>query len=224
VDGGNVPSAAEYEQMFLKVVPEDFLGDMVRVIVDAYPAAADECFGRYPRAVAHDLVAHVRRAKIESGLQAVADKHREIGLMARDTPNRRSSAFHTLVRAHHIVVTESMVRTPDTPVRRADFRTTYARSSQLSMFVPVSEPDPSEPLYAIVLHGPDVNRPSRLGFIHVRFPLPDGVTYVGRIDLLARFQDMPAVAASQRVNDVELITEAAEPTLRPVIRAREQDG
>lgn len=207
----------EYEELFLATVPTVFLQDAARGISDAYLAASEECYARYPRAVAHDLTPHVRRAIIERDLLAVARKHP--GLGGDDTPNRRGSSFHTLVHAGPIVLTESMVASPDTPVRYAAFRFTYARSSQLSLFEPSREPDPGAPLYAILLHGPDELKPSRPAFITVRFPLPDCSAYVGRIDLIPYLERRPVEPAAIAP---EIIEDAARPTLRPSARAAQQ--
>jgi len=77
-----------------------------------------------------------------------------------------------------------------------------------------------EPLFGILLHGPDESDRALPGFVHVAFPSPDCSRYLDRIDLVARFAAQIAASATDATEIID--SEPAVRLRRPA--RREQHG
>lgn len=190
-------TGASFIEIFFDSVPKAFLDDVVLGVFEAYQEAHDETRDRYDPPEAHDLVPYLRRAKVERAMRAAAEKH---GLVATVEQNAAENCFHTRIMSKRVVITESVVPTPATLVRSAEFRKTYARSNQLVLPGFESAPPlPDAPIYAIILHGPDRKIPSLPAFIKVAFPNAECTGYLGQIDLILK---APQVSTSLEVEQV----------------------
>ena len=187
----------DLRRFFDDYVPYELQQDLiVRCILKGYAEAADECLGKYAWEQAHDVRPHIRRAKIEQLLLGLRSRHHEI--TAVSTINESNNAYHVRVTSGRVIFTVSAVDSPETTLRHAVFRETLARRYQLPLpELGMEEPPPSPDalLYALIIHGPanedGVQRfPS---FVHVVFPTSDCSDYIDRLDLLARFRDLPEV-------------------------------
>jgi hypothetical protein len=141
--------------------------------------------------------------------------------------NKRKTASFTRVVCGRVIITASAVHEADEIVRHADFRMSFARSSQMCMFAEPVPVVPDAPLYALILHGPGamesdedgnmVPSTAKPGFVDVVFPAPvagsrDRIEYVGgRVRLMDRFGDVLTEAHLIVPEEVEFV---AEPTLR----------
>lgn len=178
----------ELEDMFFEAFPEEFLRNLLRLISEVYVEAYEECQSSYPIPEAHDLRSHMRRAKLEYQVRELVRNFPDI--VAEVEKNKKKTSFYTKLKNKRVVLTISAVNHPNTIVRRAEFRETYARNAQLSLFDPEPVPPPDALLYAILLHGPDSLEPSRPGFINVVFPNKNCKAYVGSIDLMLKFNTL----------------------------------
>jgi hypothetical protein len=182
-------------QFFDDQVPQAVQRDLlVRCILPAYSQALDECNERFLREETHDLLPHMRRAKIEQLLRGLARQHD--GLTADAELNTTRNAYHTRVTCGRVTFTASTVETADTIVRQAQFRDTLARTYQLHFDFAGFRDQPPPPeqhdlLYALLIHYPDGPFSRFPSFVQVAFPSPDCLSYIDRIDLLARFRDLP---------------------------------
>ena len=187
-------------------VPRDLQQDLiVRCILKGYAEAADECLEKYAAEQAHDVRPHIRRAKIEQLLAGLPSQHHQIRAVT-DT-NDSNNAYHVRVNSGRVTFTVSAVDSPDTVVRQAVFRQTLARRYQLpfpEMGMEQPAPDPDALLYALIIHGPHKeDRDQRFpAFICVVFPTSDCSAYIDRLDLLARFRDLPELKAIPAIEQI----------------------
>lgn len=198
----------EIVREFLEAYPEDFLRGWLRTLFSGYREAHQECSRGYAEAEAHDLYPHLRRAKLEGQLRGLARSH---GIMATAESNRRNSSRYTLVRSGNVLLTASAVQDPNELIRRAAFRETFARESQLKLF---GEQIPTgTALYAILLHGPDLLNRGIPEFSHVVFPDESCSQYVARINLFDMFSD--SIGHGGAVEE-EVVPDELDIHLRPV--------
>jgi hypothetical protein len=199
---------SELVEIFDESVPRQFLEDTIRCMYGAYREAHDYCLKEYEPSEMHDLLPHVRRAMVERNWRAVAARHP--GVSASAWPNSTASSYHTRIRSGRVILTASAVERPGALTRSAEFRNTYARTSQLSFEdADHASPTGGESLYAILLHGPDPARIYGPGFVHVGFPAADSSGYVENIDLMARFRELVRAEATTQIETVE-----SEPSVR----------
>jgi hypothetical protein len=196
--------------LFEDTVPLPFLQDTLRMLFAAYRVASDEC-RELPWEVTHDFRGHVRRKEIEKNWPGVATKYQSDGVYVSYQLNRRKTAYFTQVSCGRVILTESYVATPETIVRRADFRKTFARSNQPTLFGDDHPPLPADPLYALLIHGED-NKARHPYFADIVFPDPTVSTYLARIGLFSVFHSLigTLIAPTQE----EVIPDAAMPQLR----------
>ena len=141
---------------------------------------------QYPRAEAHDLYPIMRRAMIESQLAEAAKEYPEIS--AEPTPNPTGTSYYRLLSSGNVRLTVNAVDHPNTKVRRAMFRNTYAQASQPNLFG--ETPEEGTMLYGILLHGPELINKTRPEFAHIVIPNRDCSKYLGRIDLFGRYSGL----------------------------------
>lgn len=179
--------ARKPEIVFRKYVPGEFCLAAVKCVNESYEAAFAKC-SEWPDPEAHDLRPHERRAFVETGLRDVAGRY---GAVASAQPNCIGNCNHTEIRFGPVILTASFVETPNTVVRSAEFRKTFARSNQLYLFESPAPPSFDDPLYCILLHGVS-DDPRKPHFIQIRFPTPDCEGYVpgSMINLLREFENM----------------------------------
>ncbi|GIK17522.1 MAG: hypothetical protein BroJett003_24860 [Planctomycetota bacterium] len=210
--------------LFCEQVSESFLEDVVRCFVTTWRDADQKAREWFPEPERHDLQPHLRRAMLECELRGVATRH---GLSASSTKNSKGTASFTQVVSGRVIITASAVPEPNDIVRHAEFRFTFARSNQLSLFGEPAPAIPDSPLYALILHGPGatetdesgkvVRSTAKPGFVDVVFPAPiagtpDKIEYVGgRLRLLERYAN---VLTEGRVAKAEVVEFIAEPKLR----------
>ena len=174
-------SAAELERTFESSVSKQVLEALIRCLFGAYRTAFEECAG-FPAQEAHDLRPYYRWIQLRSDLRGVADRF--AGVQATPEP------YHTLLTIGRILLTASPVDGPGELVRRSNYRTTYANSSQLELFEKNEPPPDDAQFYAILIHGQDPNEPRQPLFAQIAFPDKNLDSYVHKIDLFSRFQSL----------------------------------
>jgi hypothetical protein len=163
----------------------------------------------------HDLAPHCIRACLERALRA---RGRQYEAKVSAKRNRKGTAFHSVVTFGPVLITASRVATPETIVRRAEFRKTYAMSQQLDLFDPQPHPDPFRYLYALLIYGPDPSKRYPIGFAEIVFPLSNGLGYADeRINLCAKFPEV----IEQLDTPVEQIEDTATPRFKADIEKAE---
>jgi hypothetical protein len=198
-------------QHFWQSVPLPFLHDTTRLLFESYRTAFDECRAR-PWQVSHDFRGHLRRSLIEERWPAVAERHADDGVRVSYQPNHARTSYYAQVVCGQVVLTQSCVETPETIVRRAEFRNTLARSNQPGLFGDDPPPIPTAPLFALLIHGEDHQRRHPY-FADVVFPDPDGRCYLERICLFDLFHALVASLVQPAVPE-EIIPDEANPQLR----------
>ncbi len=180
----------EIARQFLRAYSDDFLQDGIRLLHTAYRGSHEECRSSHAAPEAHDLYPHVRRARIEGQLRGLARMH---GITASAERNHAGTSNYTLLTSGNVLLTANAVDHPNVIVRRAVFRETFARASQLKLFgdeeVP-EQPSKGPLLYAILLHGPDVLNRAVPEFAHIVFPDETCQQYAARINLFDRFRTL----------------------------------
>jgi hypothetical protein len=178
-----VVSEIELKARFHKAYSDEFVGDLIRLIINEYKTAHNECHALYPKEEAHDLRPYTRRAKIDSKIRELVKSYDEIE--ATPETNKTKTNHHTRIESSSVVMTVHAVANPKTLVRRAEHRKTYARSAQYNLFEPNLPPPPLDTaLYINFIHGADKARPQFTAFMHIVFPSADLKKYLCRINLL----------------------------------------
>jgi hypothetical protein len=175
----------EVKRQFLAAYPDDFLRDALRLLPTVYRGAHLDCAFSHAGPEAHYLYPHKRRAMLEGQLRELA---RSYGITASAESNHGGTGYYTLLASGNVRMTANAVDNPSVIPRRAVFRETYARDSQLKLFG--EQPPTGTLLYAILLHGPDALNPARPAFAHIVFPNESFTQYVARINLFDRFSDL----------------------------------
>jgi hypothetical protein len=152
-----------------------------------YEETWKELLLEYDHPELHDLLPHVRRAKFERDMRLLATRFGFTGFAER---NARKTSFHSQVKAGNVILTASAVASPKTVVRRAEFRQTLARDSQLTLWSD-SDDKAGAAYYSLYIHGPIVTPQGlslpKLGFAHLVFPDRFLTKYIGGVDLLANY-------------------------------------
>ncbi len=164
---------------------DEFLQDALSLLALVYRGAHGDCGFSHAEPEAHDLYPHKRRAMLEGQLRELARSH---GITASAERNQAGTSNYTLLASNNVLLTANAVDNPNTIIRRAAYRETYARAAQLKLFG--EEPPRGSVLYAILLHGPDMFNRARPEFAHIVFPDESCKRYVARINLFGRFSDL----------------------------------
>jgi hypothetical protein len=194
----NLNPALYLPDVFNESVPNSFQEDILkRVILKGYNDAADEAETKYESEQAHDVRGHIRRVMIDGLLKNIPSRH--IDIKAFVESNNTRSAYHVLLRCGQIALTQSLVISPRIMVSPSRFRETYARNYQLPFdsLDNHTQVDPSNGIYAIIIHAPIRTHPKWPRFVHAVFPNADYTGYIDRIDLLAKFRDLPELRATE---------------------------
>ena len=189
-----------------------FLADTATMMIAAYRDAYDECRSR-PREVARDLRGHLRRALIEERWPIVAQRFADEGITVRYRPNHTRTSFYAELRFGRVILTQSYVESPETIIRRAEYRSTLARPNQPDLFCENPPPLPTDPLYAILIHGEDSKQHNPY-FADIVFPDQKCQEYLGRVKLfdLCWSSIEPLL---QTTSQEEVIPDEATPELLP---------
>ena len=200
--------------LFDECVPEQFQRDSLRCLIQAYQIADDRCRREFDHAEAHDLRGHERRAVFDRDWRNLAQRH---GAHATAEMNAGNNCYHTRVVIGRVIWTSSVVEAPTTLPRQASFRETYARTGQFTLFGTDAPPPIDAPLYAILIHAPCEDDPSRPAFAYVGFPTPNCDGWVDKIDLFGRFNEL-VLPVSQ------VAEETIEDAIQPQLRTRKETG
>lgn len=201
-----------YIDQFCAAVPDAIQRALLDGLFRNYTDASDHCYSTFRPAIALNASGPYRYSKIEEDWCGIAERFPKIVKFTHEPfRNKRTgkvTGTYVQLEIGHIRLTESCVRKPFSIPREADFRDTLAQEAQRSFFGEDEDADSGGYLYAICLHGVDVNSQnrSRPAFARVRFPNKHFSGYVGDgIDLWAKFPDIVA----QYVNVTQDFTDAA---------------
>jgi hypothetical protein len=130
---------------------DGFADKVIRAMTAAYAEAKLECAENYgPEG--GDLYGHLLRAKVERNLHQSFSG--VVGVTVRFDLNASRNSRHLVIEIGRLVITESMVDTPWTMVRRAEFRETLAQSAQGDLFASSDDGPIRSKLYLLIVHGP----------------------------------------------------------------------
>ena len=214
---------------FIERIPDALMDDIFRLVLVAWKEAKEDVErGTYVDEIVHDLFPHVLRAKVDSQLGMLSGRHPRVQISMR--PNNRNNSYHCLIESNGVLLTASAVRSPTEVARPADFRNNYAQLQGQFILddeadewkIPTSEYDAASPVYAIILHGPDVGDRFRNGFVHIVFLDQDGVYLENRIRLELRY---PAVVSeSAGIETIEDRVTATPKVLKSEASGIEPEG
>lgn len=191
------------EKLVKDEIPIEFFKDFVQELPLVYKASHEHVFSNFCAAQARDLLPHVRRAKVDELLWAVAKRFEclKTSVCLNDARNCR----HVRVRADSIVLTANAVNGPSEMVRRALFRDTLAESNQFLLFPEMDDRPRGDACFAMILHGPlDLDWP-RVEFVYLAFPANDSRSYLKRINLASYCKvDLHASVREETIEDIAI--------------------
>lgn len=191
-----------------------FLNDLCRLVFAAYRQADDECQGLAWQ-VAHDYRSDRRRCLIEQGLPVIAKPHKDQGINAGYLGNHTGTSYFAQVNCRNVVLTQSFVDSPETMVRKAEFRKTRARNNTPSLFDNDEPPTADAPLYTLLLHGvEDGKRRRDPYFIDIVVPDQECRRYLARLKLFSIcYAVVDSLLAGTHARE-EQVPDVAQPELR----------
>jgi len=201
-------------EMFDAFVDKSLQLTIVEGVVREYQNAKMWCETEFRFPESADVLAHYRRACIESLLCELAKQHPEFRITTR--VNARRNCSHRLVCCGRVILTQSLVEHEGLLPREAVYREGYARDPQLYLFVEKDLPQEDVSLYGIITHMPLSGKENGVpAFVDIVFPDEEYKVILGRIPLLDRFpRVMGAIAATAQ--------ETIPDTLQAKLRAREE--
>ena len=200
----------QHRDIFDEYVAQAFLHNTCKMVIEAYENAFEDCESRFDRPEAHDALPILRRALIEQNWRALANRFQGIRGTART--NKTESNYHTRISAGPVILTESAVDSPSAIVRQAGFRLSYAGAEQQLVLGNLVDSTQGSNLFAILIHGAHPKNPSLPGFIHIVFPAADCNSYIDRINLLDRFEDLGDIVSRGHRAAIEAPAVALRPT------------
>lgn len=189
---------------FKHYMPQNFLLALSSMVQQCYTAAKD-FFDQFDEPERDGLPVY-RRTLIEDGLVHLAERFKKQGLSISAGKNLRNNSHRILV-CGPIVLTQSKIESRRSLPRQADFRETYAKDPQLSLFQEMeddlSTANKELSIYSMLVHRPslDDRHPE---FIDVIFPNRTYTAIVDRIELLQTASVERQVAVAAEVKPVSL--------------------
>jgi len=209
-------SAADCLGIIEEALPSRLQQSLLRAVFEDYRAAYDSSYTEYDPQQARDINGHLRRANIERDLLGIGKRFKDLQVKAEFYKNGTGSYVRLMSGA--VILTQSAVQSPDSPVRSAEFRKSLAGNPQLSLNfggLEAAEDDvPGQYLYVILLHGKDVKDRSRPAFVQLVVPSADCSMFVARVDLYKKFPEI--------VNAYVPSAETASPEIQLVARKNNQ--
>jgi hypothetical protein len=198
VNGENMATNAELEELFFSQVPDSFLRRALGAVFLAHRVSLEECRARFAATEAANLRGFYRRAAMEGYLRDAADLSAE--LATRVVQGEKGSWFHTEVLGGQTIVTAHTVPHAGALVRKADFRIALAQTNEPTLFDRVIEEEELPPLYAMLIHSRSrwETREEREKFSHLpgstylAFPAHSLDYYIHKVNLFDRYPDIVA--------------------------------
>jgi len=191
-------NSSQLRDLVQQDVPQQFLVDVIIFLRSTYSSVHNYVYSEFNVAVAKDLLPYFRRARIEDGIKPIAERYDRIKV--KTERNDANNCSHNVITCDRIVLTLSLVNSPNELIRSANFRHTLAKSSQLELFDDDNKCS-GDFYYGIILHGapePDTKFPS---FVRLVFPSKSCTRYVESIDLL-KFCNFDASKYSSGLEEV----------------------
>jgi len=194
----------ELEHKFFSSFSQEFVADLLRLIAEQCKTSVIEC-AVYKPPFGKNLYPYVRRTKIEDKIEILTEAYTEVDSTTQKT--RRGGVFYSELVSGKSILTVHKAAAPKAPVRKAVYRETLARHSQIGLFE-AQKPVPSDAmLYGQFKYGVARRIPQALAFAVVDFPDETGEV-VRSLNLLA----MPIFTGIskeffdiQRTDDIERI-------------------
>lgn len=164
------------DKAFKEEIPLDFLKDIVEKLPEVYRESYKEVNDKFFPAQAKDLLPHFRRAKIDELLINIVASYNNLD--ASIHKNEAKNCHHTEVQVGSIVLTANAVSRQREMVRDARFRKTLAEPNQLWLLPNMDNRQRGDTCFGMILHGPMPNDQSKVAFVCLGFPEPNGDYYV----------------------------------------------
>ena len=211
----------ELETIFFFSFSQEFVADLLRLIAEQCKTSVIEC-GVYKPQFAKNLSPYVRRTKIEDKIEVLAEDYAEVDSNIQKT--NRGGVFYSELVSGKSILTVHKVASPKTPVRKAVYRETRARQSQIGLFDTQKPVPPGAMLYGQFKYGIAKRFPQALSFAIVDFPDENG-EIVRSLNLLTMpmFKDIPQEFFNiQRSDDIERIDDNLYLDLRSDARNKDR--
>lgn len=193
-------------------VPTAVLRACLDLIVGEYRRTHGEVSRRYERAEAADVLPHIRRANIETGLQELADRFPD--QLTVTVGRTKSGNFYRHVKCGQIIFTQSYVEPGRRVPREAVFRVDFAGNQNQMWLHPDDEAERKEKIkarestYVILTHTPLIDNPAEPAYVSATL-VGKGCQYLEAINLA----DHLALAAA-RATEPEVIPDRRIAALR----------
>lgn len=168
---------------------------VARLVCENYRQASRFVYRHFSGPQAKDLSGHYRRAMIEEDLAGLPALFPELSVEIKTYEN--NTGFYNEITCEQVKFTQSCIAYSNEVPRVATFRSTLARTGQLSLFNSGDDKAEGEAepqyMYAILTHGVDVNADKRAwpAYVRIQFPNASLTEYQDEgIDLFRRFPEL----------------------------------
>ncbi len=184
-------SPEEYKQKLLKAFDREALKAMMLAVGDAYRTTPEHCKRNYDPPDRHDMIGHVRRARVHEAVRGVAERY---SLDYRDIPNMNGSCYFLSIISGEIRLICCLVATQKSMVRPAKIRKFLAAQNfdGQGRLPFMQEDDPDVPPtrlehLAVLIHAPAGRHKDQAAFVDIVIPNRKFTEYLQRVELFGVF-------------------------------------
>ena len=181
---------AEYLTLLRDAFSEDFSKALLQGVVTAHRAARDHLKRTFDREERHNLLGHIRRAKLNEEVVAIGERFK---VKVDWKPYGRGSGYYLLVSSKRIFLIICVVHSRKTMVRDAEYRRMLARYNETSQqkfsFMPKRAEAHDSQHLCILIHGRRRGK-DYPAFADIAFPDKTFRNWICRLNL---FQEFPAL-------------------------------
>jgi hypothetical protein len=181
-------SSEEYRQKLTAAFSPEILKALLLAVADAYRTTPEHCKRHFDLPDRHDLIGHIRRARIHEGIRGVAER---FSLKAEDGPNLNGSSRFLSIFSGEIRMICCKISTKRSMLRPAKIRKVLAKDNYDAQHLLFGE-DPArteEALQhlAVLVHAPKGRSRDQAGFIDIVIPNRPFTQYMKRLELFSMF-------------------------------------
>ena len=183
-------SESECRELLRRDFSPEVLRAFLLAVGGAYKAAADHCKKHIEKEERHDVLGHVRRAKLDEGIRGVGER---FSIESKTIPNANGSAYFMTLLSGEFRLICCLAHSPRDMVRPAKTRKLWAKYNfepQATLgFIPLLEKLEGDKHLAILMHGPRGLHRDEAGYCDIVIPNPSFTSYAGRIKLFSEFRE-----------------------------------
>ena len=200
----------ELERIFDGSFEEQTQQALIKCLYSAYKEAHNECFKKFSKEEAHDLLPFYRWIQLRSEFRGLGGRFKEIETYHE--PNGPAPSYHIVINTERVILTVSSVYGPGALPRPAIYRTEMANTHQLNFDFIKSDEDHNK-VYAILIHGVKRDDKKQPAFAQIGFPAKGFEYYIHRIDLFKKFDVLVKSLSSPSEKTIEPIPKELAPQI-----------